>query len=180
MEPGMLMSVKSDLMSASVSKNRRASSAFPASSTRYPASKEHVGCPQSLKNIVFDNQNYGVGGAIGRRRQPTPAVMVPYLTVGNMNRKAGAAFGDRASAGAVSPELADHAFRHAHGHPPPAGIRDGDSVQFYTDSSPVWVVPSCVPELSCVKRSPGRLAIQKPWGAGARPETFPERRDAKI
>ena len=27
--------------------------------------QEHVGCPQSLENIVFDNQNYGVGGAIG-------------------------------------------------------------------------------------------------------------------
>jgi len=37
-EPAMLTSVKSIPMSASVSKNRRASSAFPASSTRYPAS----------------------------------------------------------------------------------------------------------------------------------------------
>ena len=39
--------------------------------------QEHVGCPHSLEDIVFDDQNSGVGGVIGHRRQPIPATMVP-------------------------------------------------------------------------------------------------------
>jgi hypothetical protein len=58
------------------------------------------------------------GQSVTHANQHRP-VMVPYLTVGNMNSKAGAAFGDRASAGAVSLlELAGHALRHAPGHSP--------------------------------------------------------------
>jgi hypothetical protein len=45
MDPGMLTSVKSNLMSAFASKNRRASSAFSASNTRYPASKNMLDAP---------------------------------------------------------------------------------------------------------------------------------------
>jgi hypothetical protein len=140
-EPGMLTSVKSSPMSASVSRNRRASSAFPASSTRYPASKNMSHAPirsktsssttrttaWEVKSVTGGNQHrpqwFHLGPSGYDGKGGSPSCRIGYQREPSLPRWLAALYTRRK------------------GIPPLASRRDGSSGQFYTDSSPVWVVP---------------------------------------
>jgi hypothetical protein len=105
--PGMLTSVKSSLMSASVSKNRRASSALSASSTGYPASMNMSDAPIRSKTSSSTTRTAaGEGESVtdGNQHRPRWFHVCPDYKTGTRSYRTGH------QRGAVSPELVRRAL----------------------------------------------------------------------
>ena len=99
--PGMLTSVKSSLMSASVSKNRRASSALSASSTGYPASMNMSDAPIRSKTSSSTTRTAaGEGESVtdGNQHRPRWFHVCPDYKTGTRSYRTGH------QRGAVSPD----------------------------------------------------------------------------
>jgi hypothetical protein len=156
-------------MSASVSRNRRASSAFPASSTRYPAS--NVGCSPSARRHRRDHQNYRLGGTIGHWRQPTPATMGSTSDRREYDGKGGSPSCRIGYQREPSlPSWLRRALHHTQGHSSAGqqARRKQWSILYRRFRS---MGRTLMPEL-CVKRSPRLSHNSWPRGPGAWPETF--------